>query len=79
MVFDAIYVRTIGFLPGDYNDDQAFAEAMAVSGRVFQTLTFHAKAKGGAPNDPEALALLAAKGLDYVREEGGRGRWSTWT
>ena len=69
VVFDAIYSEPSVFA-GDYNDDQAFAEAMAVSGRVFQTLTFHAKAKGGAPNDPEALALLAAKGLDYVREEG---------
>ena len=69
VVFDAIYSEPSVFA-GDYNDDQAFAEAMTASGRVFQTLTFHAKAKGGAPNDPEALALLAKRGLKYDREKG---------
>jgi adenylate cyclase len=71
VVFDAIYSEPSVFA-GDYNDDQAFAEAMSASGRVFQTLTFHAKVKGGAPNDPEALALLAARGTKYVGEEGAR-------
>lgn len=65
VVFDATFSEPSVFAD-DYGDDQAFAQAMSASGRVFQTLMFHKHKKdAGALADEEALARLAGRGLDY--------------
>ena len=68
-VFDAYFSEPSVFAE-TYGDDQNFARAMSASGRVFQTLVFHEKPKGGAPTDEAALASLADRALDYDRRAG---------
>jgi len=72
IVFDATYSEPSVFA-NDYNDDQAFAEAMTASGRVFQTLMFHEQPKAeGASVDEAVLDRLKARGIAYEYQGGPR-------
>lgn len=69
VVFDAVYSEPSVFA-NDFDDDNAFARAMASAGNVLQTLVWHERPKGGAPTDEDAVSRLAERALDYTRQGG---------
>ena len=71
VVFDAVFSEPSVYKT-DYDDDNTFAQAMKKSGRVFQTLIFHPRKKGGRKAATTRTRLVRGHGLKVIDRRSNR-------